>query len=136
MPKKREEGKEEKSILRGLSSYHVDGVCEGVHASHVLVNIDSYSDSLRSAWLKYIARSVIPCYADVLLPNQRDPVANGEGSVRCNGRSQVTGIEILLLSGMSVTSGQRYRGKSYAPTPNKSSQPTNSTKQKSSKNGM
>jgi hypothetical protein len=30
---------------------------------------------------------------------------------RCNGKSQVTGIEILLLSGMSVTSGQRYRGK-------------------------
>jgi len=61
-----------------LSSNHVDGVCEGVHASNVLVHVDSQGDCLRSARLKHGARSVIPRYTNVLLPNQRDPVTNGE----------------------------------------------------------
>jgi hypothetical protein len=26
-------------MLRGLGSYYVDGVCEGVHASHVLIKL-------------------------------------------------------------------------------------------------
>lgn len=75
MPKKRGKRKREK-LLRGLSSNHVDGVCEGVYASHVLINIDSHSDSLWSARLKYGARSVVPCYSEVLLSNQRDPIAS------------------------------------------------------------
>ena len=45
--------KERKRFLRGLSGNYVDGVCEGVYASYVLVNIDSDSDCLGSAWLKY-----------------------------------------------------------------------------------
>ena len=53
-------------------------VFEDVHASNILINIDSHSDCLRSASLKHSARSVIPRYANVLLPNQRDPVTNGE----------------------------------------------------------
>ena len=48
--KKREEGKEEETsyvaCLRGLCCYYVDGVCEGVYASHVLVNIDSHGECL------------------------------------------------------------------------------------------
>ena len=42
MPKKERKEK----ILRGLSSYYADGVGESVHASHVLIDIDSDSDSL------------------------------------------------------------------------------------------
>lgn len=38
--------KKRKNTLRGLSSNYVDGVCEGVHAGHVLVNIDGDSDCL------------------------------------------------------------------------------------------
>jgi hypothetical protein len=53
MSKKREEGKERKNFLRGLSGNYVDGVCEGVYASHVQVNIDGDSDRLRCAWLKH-----------------------------------------------------------------------------------
>jgi hypothetical protein len=53
MPKKRVEGKEGKNFLRGLSGNYVDGVCEGVHASYVLINIDSQCDRLRCASLKY-----------------------------------------------------------------------------------
>jgi hypothetical protein len=53
MPKKREDEKRGKNFLRELSSNHVDGVCEGVYASHVQVHIDSYNDCLRSSWLKY-----------------------------------------------------------------------------------
>ena len=54
------------------SSNNVDGVCEGVYASHVLVNIDSDSDRLWSARLKHGARSVVPRYSEVLLYNQLD----------------------------------------------------------------
>lgn len=39
--------------MRGLGSDYVDGICEVVYAGHVLINIDSDSDSLRSARLKY-----------------------------------------------------------------------------------
>ena len=77
MAKKRRRGKGGKNSLRGLSSNYVDGVGEGVHASHVLVHIDSHSECLRSARLKHGARSVVPCYSEVLLPKQRDPVTNG-----------------------------------------------------------
>jgi hypothetical protein len=52
---KKREGKEGKNFLRGLSSDYVDGVGECVHAGHVLINIDSDSDSLRCAWLKHCA---------------------------------------------------------------------------------
>jgi hypothetical protein len=45
MLKKREEGKEGITFLRRLTSNHTDGVCEGVHDSHILVNIDSHSDN-------------------------------------------------------------------------------------------
>ena len=41
---KKRGGKSGKKL--GLCCYYVDVVCEGVHASHVLVNIDSDSDSL------------------------------------------------------------------------------------------
>ena len=61
-----------------LSGDNVDGVCEGVYASHVLVHVDSHGECLRSARLKHGARSVVPCYSEVLLCNQRDPVTNGE----------------------------------------------------------
>ena len=59
-----------------LSGDNVDVVCEGVYACYVLVHIDSYGECLRSARLKHGARSVVPCYSEVLLCNQWDPIAS------------------------------------------------------------
>jgi hypothetical protein len=46
MPKKREVGKEGKILSMGILLLYVDGVCEGVYASNVLVHTDSDSDGL------------------------------------------------------------------------------------------
>jgi hypothetical protein len=51
MPKKREK-ENGKYPTRGLSSNHIDGVCEAVYASHVLVHIDGDSNHLQCARLK------------------------------------------------------------------------------------
>jgi hypothetical protein len=98
--KKKKRGK----ILRGLSCYYVDGVCEGTNASHVLINIDSPGECLRSASLKNSARSIVPCYSEVLLCNQRSSVTNTE--------SESVGGECAFVNHTNLSRHDKRRNKS------------------------